>query len=78
MHVSTVNNCVLPILIATLVQHPTSLNKNRLPDLQGGSLWSWQHASVLGTFASFSSKIACFCGLDRTRTCDLAEVNGVF
>ena len=31
-----------------------------------------------GIFASFSSKIACFCGLDRTRTCDLADVNGAF
>src|SRR5215207_1544806 len=30
---STVNHCVLSIVIATLSQHRTDLNKNRLPDL---------------------------------------------
>jgi hypothetical protein len=46
--------------IATLLQHLTDLNKNCLPDFQGGSFGSWQHALVLGTFALFSSEIACF------------------
>jgi hypothetical protein len=32
----------------------------------------------LGPFALFSRKISFFCGLDRTRTCDLADVNGAF
>ena len=34
------------LVIATLLQHPTVLNTNRLPDLQGGSSWSWQQAEV--------------------------------
>jgi hypothetical protein len=46
-----VNDCVLPILIATLLQHRTDLNENRLPDFQGGSFWSWQLASMPGNFA---------------------------
>ncbi len=64
--------------IATLLQHRTDLNKNCIPDHQGGSFWSWQLASMLGNSALFSSKIVDFCGLDRTRTCDLADVNGAF
>jgi hypothetical protein len=66
------------MLIATLLQHLTALYKNHLPDLQEGFVWSWQHASMMGNFALLLSKIACFCGPDRTRTCDLADVNGAF
>ncbi len=29
-------------------------------------------------FALFQAKSPVFCGLDRTRTCDLADVNGAF
>jgi hypothetical protein len=47
-------------LIATLLQHPTVLNKNRLPDLQGGSSWSWQHASVLAILPYFQAKLPVF------------------
>jgi hypothetical protein len=45
--------------IATLLQHLTDLNKNRLPNLQGGSFWFWHLASLLGNFALFSIKIVC-------------------
>ena len=47
------NHWVLSTTIATLSQHRTHLNKNRLPDLQGGSFWSWQLALMPGNFALF-------------------------
>lgn len=73
-----VNLCVLPILIATLLQLLTGLKKNRLPEDRGGASEFWQHVLMLGTFASFLSKIRCFCGLDRARTCDLIDMNRSF
>jgi hypothetical protein len=39
--------------IPTLLQHLTDLNKNRFPNLQGGSFWFWHLASLLGNFALF-------------------------
>jgi hypothetical protein len=38
LQTTTVNPCVLSILIATLSQHRTDLNKKHLPDFEGGTL----------------------------------------
>ena len=57
---SIVNYCVLSILIATLLQHLTHLNKKSPPNFEGGSLAFRQHALMLGIYALFSSKIAVF------------------
>ena len=57
---STVNHCVLPILIATLLQHLAGFNKKYLPDFKGGYLSLQQYAAILGIFALFSSEIAYF------------------
>ena len=57
---STLNNCVLSILIAILLQHQTDLNKNRLPDLRGGSSWFWQYAWYWAFLLYFQAKSPLF------------------
>ena len=57
---------------------PNRFKQKSPPDLWGGPFKFWQHALVLGVFASFQAKTPVFCGLDRTRTCDLTDVNGAF
>ena len=54
------------ILIATLLQHLTDLNKNRLPDFEAGSLGFRQHAVILAFLPHIQVKSPVFCGLDRT------------
>ena len=74
------NHCVLSIVIATLSQHLIDLFKKHLPDFKGGYLGLRQHAMILGIFALFSSKIACFLWSwqDSRVACDLTDVTGAF
>ena len=57
---STMNDCVLSILIATLLQHLTDLNKKLPPRFRWRRLRISATRRDLGIFALFSSKIACF------------------
>jgi hypothetical protein len=66
------------ILIATLFNTERIQTKNRLPISEGGFLAFRQHALMLAFLPYFQAKSPVFCGLDRTRTCDLADVNGAF
>jgi hypothetical protein len=55
-----------------------NLNTKEPPDFVRGSSNFWQDAMIDGDLALFSGKIAFFCGLGGTRTCDLTDVNGAF
>ena len=74
---STVNPCVLSIVIAKLSQHLTDLNKKAPPQFRGGSLRFRRRAMILCVFCFiFKQNHLFICGLDSTRTCDLTDVNG--
>ena len=62
----------LPIVL----QHLRVLNKNA-SQISGGALRSaaYHHS---GIWSYFEAKSPVSCGLDRTRTCDLTDVNGAF
>jgi hypothetical protein len=55
-----VNSCVLSILIATLLQHLTDLNKKIASQFEGGDLAFWQHALMLAFLPYFQSKSSVF------------------
>ena len=57
---------------------PNQFKQKRLPDFEGGRLGLRQRAMIFGDFLEKKAKLPVFCGLDRTRTCDLADVNGAF